>query len=100
MMPGAYLINTSRGPLVDEAALVRVLEQGRLGGAGLDVYEEEPDVHPGLVSREDVILLPHVGSATRETRAAMAELAAVNLEAVLTGRTPPSPVVRGRGRQE
>jgi len=97
LMPrGAVLVNTARGPLVDEGALVRVLEAGHLGGAGLDVYEHEPEVHPGLRERPDVMLLPHVGSATRATRAAMAELAARNVLAVLTGGEPPTPVVRGR----
>lgn len=94
MRPGAYLVNTARGPLVDEAALVRVLESGHLGGAGLDVYEDEPAVHLGLLEREDVVLLPHIGSATHETRAAMAELAATNILAVLAGEEPPTPVVR------
>jgi glyoxylate reductase len=95
LMPeGAFLINTARGPLVDEAALVRVLEEGRLGGAGLDVFEDEPAVHPGLLERENVVLLPHLGSATEETRAAMAELAATNILAVLAGDEPPTPVVR------
>lgn len=96
MPQGSFLVNTSRGPLVDEGALVRVLESGHLGGAGLDVFEREPAVHPGLVGRDDVVLLPHVGSATIETRAAMAELAAANARAVLEGREPPTPVVRGR----
>ncbi|HOC44678.1 MAG TPA: D-glycerate dehydrogenase [Thermoanaerobaculales bacterium] len=96
MPRGAVLVNTSRGPLVDEAALVRVLESGHLGGAGLDVYEHEPEVHPGLLGRRDVVLLPHVGSATLETRAAMAELAASNVIAALEGGEPPTPVVRGK----
>ena len=94
MPVGSFLINTARGPLVDEAALVRVLEEGHLGGAGLDVFEEEPAVHPGLLERENVVLLPHIGSATQETRAAMAELAAKNILAVLAGEEPPTPVVR------
>ena len=94
MPPGAFLVNTARGPLVDEAALAQVLKEGHLGGAGLDVYENEPSVHPGLVGREDVVLLPHIGSATVETRAAMAELAARNILAVLAGEEPPTPVVR------
>jgi glyoxylate reductase len=94
MPRGAFIINTARGPLIDEAALARVLADGHLGGAGLDVFEHEPDVHPGLLDRDDVVLLPHVGSATRETRAAMAELAAANVLAVLAGDDPPTPVVR------
>ncbi len=95
MQPGAVLVNTSRGPLVDEAALVDALDSGRLGGAGLDVYEHEPAVHPGLLGHSNVVLLPHIGSATAETRAAMAELAAENVCAVLAGHEPPTPVVRG-----
>jgi len=94
MAPGAFLINTARGPLIDEAALVEALREGRLGGAGLDVFEHEPSIHPGLLERENVVLLPHIGSATVETRAAMAELAARNILAVLAGEDPPTPVVR------
>ena len=76
---GAFLVNTARGPIVDEGALVAALEAGRLGGAGLDVYEDEPVVHPGLLGRKDVTLLPHLGSATRETRLAMARLACAEI---------------------
>lgn len=95
LMPkGAFVVNTARGPLIDEAALVRVLADGHLGGAGLDVFESEPAIHPGLLEREDVVLLPHIGSATVETRSAMAELAAANILAVLAGNDPPSPIVR------
>lgn len=88
----AYLVNTARGPVVDEEALVAALAAGLLAGAGLDVYENEPEVHPGLVSRDDVVLLPHLGSATTETRAAMAVLAARNTVAVLAGQPPLTPV--------
>lgn len=92
MKPGALLVNTARGALVDEEALVAALRSGRLGGAGLDVFEHEPAVHPGLLDRDDVVLLPHVGSATRQTREAMARLALENCFAVLEGRPPRSPV--------
>lgn len=91
-------VNTARGALHDEAALVRALDSGRLAGAGLDVFEREPEVHPGLPERTDVVLLPHVGSATRETRAAMAELAAANVVAVLRGEHALTPVVTGSAR--
>ncbi len=94
MKPTAHLVNTSRGPVVDEAALVRALEAGAIAGAGLDVFEDEPRVHPGLLHRDDVVLLPHVGSATTQTRAAMADLAADNVLAVLAGEDPPTPVRR------
>lgn len=90
---GAFVVNTSRGPVIDEAALVAVLESGHLGGAALDVYEREPEVQPALVGREDVVLLPHLGSATLETRTAMAQLALDNAVAVLEGRRPRTPVV-------
>ncbi len=92
MKPTAVLVNTARGPVVEEDALVAALESGRLAGAGLDVHEHEPRVHPGLLGREDVVLLPHIGSATVETRAAMADLAADNVLAVLAGREPLTPV--------
>lgn len=92
MRRDAFLINTARGPVVDESALVDALDQRMIAGAGLDVYEHEPDVHPGLLDRDDVVLLPHLGSATRETRSAMAELAARNVAAVLDGRPPITPV--------
>lgn len=79
--PEAYLINTARGEVVDESALAAALSAGHLAGAGLDVYEDEPRVHPGLLARENVVLLPHLGSATLETRTAMGMKAVENLRA-------------------
>jgi len=88
MKPGAYLVNTTRGPVVDEAALADALEAGEIAGAALDVFEHEPDVEPRLLGRDDVVLSPHLGSATVETRTAMAVLAARNVAAVLAGQPP------------
>ena len=92
MKPGSVLINTARGPLVDEAALVDALRHGPLAAAGLDVYEHEPALHPGLLELPNVVLLPHIGSATHGTRTAMAMLAARNVHAVLSGQAPLTPV--------
>jgi len=92
MRNSAYLVNTARGPIVDEAALVDALRDGQIAGAGLDVYEHEPQVHPGLLELDNVALLPHLGSATVETRTAMANLAADNALAVLAGTQPPTPI--------
>jgi glyoxylate reductase len=92
MRRDAYLVNTARGPIVDEAALAAALRAGAIAGAALDVFEREPEVDPGLVALDNVVLVPHLGSATVETRTAMAELAAANAVAVLAGRQPPTPV--------
>jgi len=89
----AYIVNTSRGPVVDEEALAWALREGLLAGAALDVYEREPEVHAGLVGLENVVLAPHLGSATVETRTAMADLAARNVLAVLSGAPALTPVV-------
>jgi glyoxylate reductase len=88
----AYLVNVSRGPVVDEAALVWALKNRLIAGAALDVYEEEPKVHPDLLALESVLLAPHLGSATTETRTAMADLAVSNVLAVLSGQPPLTPV--------
>jgi len=86
----AYLVNTTRGPVVDESALVDALERRLIAGAALDVYEREPEVHPGLIPRKDVILAPHLGSASIETRTKMAVMAATNIAAFFGGRRPPN----------
>ena len=92
MKRSAYLINTARGPVVDEAALAWALQHHLLAGAALDVYEQEPIVHPDLLTLENVLLVPHLASGTTETRTAMADLAAGNVVAVLSGRPPLTPV--------
>ncbi len=92
MKRSAFLINTSRGPVIDEAALAWALQHHLLAGAALDVYEQEPIVHPDLLSLENVLLVPHLGSGTTETRTAMAELAVRNVVEVLSGRPPLTPL--------
>lgn len=92
MKSSAILVNTSRGPVVDEKALAHALDTGKIAGAALDVFEREPDVEPGLLDRDDVVVIPHLGSATVETRTAMAELAARNVVGVLRGAGPVTPV--------
>ena len=93
MKPGAYLINTARGDVVDEAALAEALQNNVSAGAGLDVYEAEPKVHPDLVSLDNVVLLPHLGSASEETRVAMGMKVIDNLQAFFAGQTPPDKVL-------
>lgn len=92
MKQGALLINTARGPIVDESALVEALQQNHLGGAGLDVYEREPKVHPELLKRGDVVLTPHQGTSTWGTRKRMAQMVMDNISAFLAGNRPPNQV--------
>ena len=92
MRPDSFLINTARGPVVDETALADALRHGVIAGAGLDVFENEPTVHPDLLDLDNAVLIPHLGSATIETRTAMAILAATNALAVLRGDAAPTPI--------
>jgi glyoxylate reductase len=92
MRPTAYLVNASRGPVIHEAALVRALREGWIAGAGLDVYEDEPRVHPGLLECRNAVLAPHIASASRETRLRMATMAVEDALAILEGRRPAHPV--------
>ncbi|WP_448627171.1 2-hydroxyacid dehydrogenase [Geodermatophilus sp. URMC 64] len=92
MRPTALLVNTARGPIVDTDALVRALQEGRIGGAALDVFEDEPQVDPRLLALERVVLTPHLGSAASATRSAMCGLAVRNVAEVLAGRPPLTPV--------
>jgi glyoxylate reductase len=92
----AYLINTSRGPVVDEGALAWALKERLIAGAALDVYEREPEIHTGLMSLENVLLIPHLASATTETRTAMADLAVSNVIAVLNGQPAVTPIPPSR----
>lgn len=91
--PMGFLINIARGPIVDEAELIKALVEGRLGGAGLDVYENEPHVPAELMSMDNVVLTPHVGSATWETRTGMADLVVSNLQAYFSGQPLLTPVI-------
>ena len=91
MKPTAVLVNTGRGALIDEAALVEALRGGRLAAAGLDVYEREPALAPGLTELDNVVLAPHLGSASTEARAAMVRLCAENIANVLAGRPAVTP---------
>ncbi len=92
MKPGAILINTARGDLIREAALAQALELGQLGAAGLDVYTDEPAIHPRLLAAPRTVLLPHIGSATEDTRRKMAAIAVANVQSVLSGKPPLTPV--------
>ncbi len=90
MKPTAIIVNTSRGPVIDEAALVEALKTHRIAGAGLDVYEREPSVHPGLIGLHNVVLAPHIASATTRTRSEMSAMAARNMATAVRGGRPPN----------
>jgi lactate dehydrogenase-like 2-hydroxyacid dehydrogenase len=93
MQRHAFLVNTSRGDVVDEAALITALDEGVIAGAALDVHEREPAVHQSLIARENVVLLPHIGSATLESRVAMGRRAIANIEAFVENRELPDRLV-------
>ncbi len=90
MKPTAYIVNTARGEVIDEEALAAALKNKQIAGAGLDVFEHEPAIHPALLTMDQVIILPHIGSASTETRTKMGLMAAENLIAVFQGRVPPN----------
>ena len=92
MKKSAVLVNAARGPVVDEAALVRALKEGWIAAAGIDVFEQEPEIHPGLLPLKNVVLAPHIASASFDTRVAMAALAIRNCLAVIDGKPPLTPV--------
>jgi glyoxylate reductase len=100
MKPGSYLLNTARGPIVDEVALVRAIDEGQLAGAGLDVYENEPGITPGLLDENRVVLMPHAGSATLETRREMARMVIEDVRRVLAGDKPLRSVPPDKARIE
>ena len=93
MKSHAYVVNTSRGEVIDEGALVKALSQGQIAGAGLDVYENEPAVNPKLIKLSNVVLLPHMGSATIEGRINMGERVIINIKTYVDGHNPPDRVI-------
>ncbi|WP_205345651.1 2-hydroxyacid dehydrogenase [Pyruvatibacter mobilis] len=95
MKPEAYIVNTARGEIIDEAALAKVIEEGGIAGAGLDVFENEPAVNPKLLNRPNVVLLPHMGSATIESRTEMGEKVVINIRSFIDGNPPPDRVLPG-----
>ena len=93
MSPESYIVNTSRGEVIDEAALAAALSKGKIAGAGLDVYEHEPKIHPGLLDLENVILAPHIGSSTFESRREMGEKVLINIRAMMDAHQLPDRVL-------
>jgi glyoxylate reductase len=93
LQPHTYVVNTSRGEVIDEAALTRMLRDGRIAGAGLDVFEHEPAINPKLLELEKVVLLPHMGSATIEGRIDMGEKVLINIKTFIDGHSPPDRVI-------